>query len=276
MHTRPSYLPFLICLALAALTGCRARTADEKPFVVADLFQMPARALATVELSPTPIPSPTGINEPSSTPAPTLPLPTVVILSQPTLPIGTFGPTPTFSGVSTPTPAPMSCTVASEMPFTPIWQNLAEVQTLLGCPTGSIQQVDGVFQVFEYGLMFWRSSDRSIFVISELNIRQGQPTDSWWRLDDTYQDSEPDSDSSLQPPAGLLQPVRGFGKVWRNNGFIREALGWALSPEQGGASQWQQYEKGWMMTGPGGAPIYALIPLDSPPYSAGVHPGPLP
>jgi len=32
--------------------------------------------------------------------------------------------------------------------------------------------------------------------------------------------------------AGLFQPVRGFGKVWREDADLRARLGWATAPEQ--------------------------------------------
>ena len=41
------------------------------------------------------------------------------------------------------------------------------------------------------------------------------------------------------PPAGLLQPIRGFGKIWRETSGVRDKLGWATVPEQGFDTQWQ-------------------------------------
>ena len=35
------------------------------------------------------------------------------------------------------------------------------------------------------------------------------------------------------PPAGLLKPERGFGKVWAIQSGVRERLGWALAAENG-------------------------------------------
>jgi hypothetical protein len=50
---------------------------------------------------------------------------------------------------------------------------------------------------------------------------------------DTWTDAEPESDPGIVPPAGLYQPIRGFGKVWRNNAEVRDRLGWATGPEAG-------------------------------------------
>jgi hypothetical protein len=279
MSTRHTLYTALAALGSAlALAACAPQSPDAKPFVVADLFATPGKALATLALSPTPEPSATVPNLPSPTFAPTLPLPTVVVLSQPTLPIGTYGPTPTLSGavVATPPPPPSQNCVDPPMPFTPVWQVDAAVRDALGCPSGGAQQVAGVFQFYEHGVMFWRQSDKSIFVLSDLAIQQGNATDHWWRFDDTWREGDPESDPGLSPPGDLKQPVRGFGKVWRSNGFIRDALGWATTDELPITSTWQQFEKGWMMTGPADNLIYALIPLDAPPYSTGLHYGALP
>jgi hypothetical protein len=267
----------IIALGLTVLVAaCQAQPDQQKPFVVADLFATPGKALATVELSPTPPPTATIPNLPTPSAAPTLPLPTVVVLQQPTLPLGTFGPTPTPEGGVTATPTPPSCDTPPPLPFGPIWQNFPQAQSLMGCMVGEPQNVTGVFQFYEHGVMFWRESDRSIFVLSELAIRQGQDTDTWWRVDDTFVEGETEVDPDLQPPEGMRQPTRGFGKVWRGNAFVREGVGWAVSEEIGITSLWLSFDGGWMMTGPDGAPVYVMVPLDDPPYSSGIHLGPMP
>jgi len=38
---------------------------------------------------------------------------------------------------------------------------------------------------------------------------------------------------AITAPEGLYQPIRGFGKVWRNQVQVRERLGWALELERG-------------------------------------------
>lgn len=255
----------------ALLVACAGEPTAE-PLVVADLFATPGKALATIALSPTPSPTPTIPHFPSPTPQPTLPLPTS-IARQPTLPLGTPG--STIPGVSTPTPEPVNCDTSSATPFQAIWASNGMAQQLLRCPLGEPQDVAVVYQVYQHGYMFWRESDQSIFVLSESAIRQGQPTDTWWRVLDTFREGELESDPALTPPNGLLQPVRGFGKVWRENAFIREALGWATSQERYYTSQWQFFEEGWMITGPDGHPVFVMLPSDEPPYTYGVHLGAL-
>ena len=50
---------FLFGILLIALAACQSAAATEEPFVVADLFATPGKALATIELSPTPTSAPT-------------------------------------------------------------------------------------------------------------------------------------------------------------------------------------------------------------------------
>lgn len=259
-------------LALATFAACAPSSAGDDPFVVADVFATPGKLLATIALSPTPIPTSTAEGQPAlAAPAATLPLPTAVVL-QPTMPINTPGPTPTLpidapTAALTVTPTP-DC--APPAPFLAVWQGNDEARALLGCPTGEPQQVGGVFQPYEHGTMFWREGDKSIYVLSGLNGQGSDAGGTWWRLDDTFTEGEPESDPSLVPPNGLEQPVRGFGKVWRANGFIREATGWATGPERAAESAWLDFEGGWMMTGPEGSPVYAMIPLDDPPHATGM------
>jgi len=262
----------LLALALAALLAACEGEPTAAPLVVADLYATPGRSLATIALSPTPSPTATIPHFPSPTPQPTLPLPTSVA-HQPTLPIGTIDPALLMG--PTPSPAPVNCNTPPPEPFASLWQRSATARQLLGCAVGGPQDVTLVYQPFEHGTMFWRESDRSIFVLSDRAIREGQPTDTWWRLDDTFQEGEPDSGPALQAPSGLLQPIRGFGKIWRQNAFIREALGWATSREISYGSRWQFFEGGWMMTGPGGTAFFVMIPSTEPPQNSGVHLGAL-
>lgn len=277
----PTPAALLALLALIALGGCAPLTAvggsapAEDPFVVADLFATQGKALATIAISPTAAVTDAVHDLPTSTPPATAPMPTAVLL-RPTMPIATPGPTPVrpidVPLPATDTPVPAACP-APPAPFGAAWARSPEAQALLGCPVGTPQTMRGAWQTYERGVMVWREQDRSIFVISHLASQQGQSTASWWRLDDTYQEGEALDNMGLSAPPGMLMPERGFGKVWRSNAFVRDALGWATGGEAGMDSVWLQFERGWMMTGPGGRPVYALVPLDGPPYTTGYHLG---
>lgn len=80
----------------------------------------------------------------------------------------------------------------------------------------------GSIQLFEHGRMFWISATRTIVVLrSDATFAIGK---------DNWEAGMPESDPALTPPDGLLQPVRGFGKYWREQGE-QVKLGWATSPE---------------------------------------------
>jgi len=76
----------------------------------------------------------------------------------------------------------------------------------------------------------------------------------------TWDESQPVDDPARVPPAGLFQPVRGFGKLWRTDVGLASKLGWALASEQGYEMLVQPFEGGTMLLGPQGE-IYVLFPL---------------
>ena len=69
---------------------------------------------------------------------------------------------------------------------------------------------------------------------------------------------------SLTPPAGLLQPDRGFGKLWREVPEVRDMLGWAVTPEFGYTSAYEYHAggsvdaNGEFTPGPGYHILYSL------------------
>ena len=99
-------------------------------------------------------------------------------------------------------------------------------------PTNTFAEVQIVEQVFEHGRMFWIRHNLQIWVmVADPSLPQGGAGD-WYCFNDTYQEGEPETDPSLVPPGeGLLQPRRGFGKVWRSDPELQKALGWATTPE---------------------------------------------
>ena len=84
-------------------------------------------------------------------------------------------------------------------------------------------------QRFEGGTMIWVGAEDAIYVI----YRIGAVSARWQRFQDQWDESQATQDPDLVPPAGLQQPIRGFGLVWREQPGVREALGWAIEGEQG-------------------------------------------
>jgi hypothetical protein len=154
-------------------------------------------------------------------------------------PVAWPAPTPTPTRRVAPTPTP--CALSPAEPFALAYAS-EEVAARLGCPVAEATATNAAFQSFEQGLMFWRADRRDIDVLH---------TDGWWAgYDDTWDESQPVDDSSLTPPKGLWQPVRGFGKVWRTSLRGPQAnIGWALEPERGYDMLAQSFGGGEMFVG---------------------------
>lgn len=153
-------------------------------------------------------------------------------------------PTPTPRPSPEPSPPPSATptlpTCAEEpIHFQAVWQ-LPEARARLGCPMQPAEQSKLAEQPFERGLMFWDSSNRQIYVLSE--------TGSWQRFDDTWNSDQPATDPALVAPQDRVQPQRGFGKVWREQlGGSQAAIGWATEGEREVDGWRQPFELGLLI-----------------------------
>ncbi len=125
---------------------------------------------------------------------------------------------------------------------------------LLPCPAGPPVSTAASEQVFEHGRMIWLGGTNTILVLFGDGLPPngpGLPPSGYASFPDTWTQAEPESDPALTPPAGLFQPVRGFGKVWRGElvpgQTVRDALGWALAPEQPYTGMYQRPWKTCLM-----------------------------
>ena len=82
-------------------------------------------------------------------------------------------------------------------------------------------------QHFERGTMVWVAAEDAIVVLYD----DDRASPKWERFTDEWDEGEPDHDRAIVAPEGMLQPVRGFGLIWREQGRVRERLGWALDQE---------------------------------------------
>ncbi len=168
-----------------------------------------------IVVSPTPEASETAPATPMS-PTPATPSP---------VPSATAAPSAT-SGPAQPTPTPQP----------------------VGFPTNTVAEVQIAEQVFEHGRMFWIRHTRQIWVM--VNV----PPDNtgggdWFCYNDTFQEGEPEIDEKLVPPEGTYQPRRGFGKLWRSRTNLKDALGWAITPEFELTSTYTYIAGGYMQGG---------------------------
>lgn len=109
---------------------------------------------------------------------------------------------------------------------------LESQQLYANCPLGTVTG-NAVYQEFQSGHMVWLEENRLIYVLY---------ADGRYEIyADNFHEGDPESDPAIIPPAGLYQPIRGFGLVWRTNQNVRDGLGWGLAPEQGFQGWSQSY-----------------------------------
>ncbi len=156
--------------------------------------------------------------------------------------VGQVQATPTRRASPTPPPPPAATPTVGPC-RQPLTGNDAEINGRslgLGCPRGAAENIQMARERFQNGQMIWRQDRRWIYVLYNDGRWEGYP--------DRWVEGDPADDPTLAPPGGLQQPVRGFGKVWRENlGGGRAAIGWALEPEQGLLAQAQDWDYGTVL-----------------------------
>lgn len=97
-------------------------------------------------------------------------------------------------------------------------------------------QIQVAEQVFENGRMFWLQPYSQIWVL----VLSGEGGGEWLRYTDTFDEAvDIEASDEIEPPEGFYQPRRGFGKLWRQNPDVRDALGWGITPEFGYISEYR-------------------------------------
>jgi hypothetical protein len=143
------------------------------------------------------------------------------------------------------TPVTNTCAFTPAGGFGQIYANDPLLPSQLGCPVGAppVNSVRaGAVQEFQYGFMAWvpGSADNGQIYIFYVNGTYKRFPDTW--IDGT----DPVSGGETPPEANLLEPVRGFGKVWRENQEVRTALGWATAAERTATITSLNFERGHM------------------------------
>ncbi|HXW01502.1 MAG TPA: hypothetical protein VEC93_24035, partial [Anaerolineae bacterium] len=102
-----------------------------------------------------------------------------------------------------------------------------------------------------------------VYIILDREKNGGEMAEGRWQLAEPswkWDGSNPEG-VGLSPPAGLVEPKRGFGWLWRTHlGGPEGPLGWALDREYGfdNTGQAQQFEQGLIFKG-SSSRIYVLI-----------------
>jgi len=153
------------------------------------------------------------------------PITTVLPLFPPTL--APYAVTPTLApGLATPLPA-TQCLYLPPGGFGQLIIAEPNLVNQIGCPVGSppvVAALSGASQQFQGGSMAWIGDTAPVIYVFYNN-------GTFQRFDDTFNSAVDSESGGETPPAGLFEPVRGFGKVWRNSELVRASLGWALAAE---------------------------------------------
>lgn len=136
--------------------------------------------------------------------------------------------------------------------------------TALGCPLGAppvTSTLPAAYQLFERGTMIYvQTTPKTIYVLmSDGRFR---------RFDDTWVEGVDPVVGFETPPPGLIEPIRGFGKVWRENPDVRAALGYAVAGEVGDTATILEFTHGRAIYLPGRTVTYVLLdeaPIGLPP-----------
>ena len=160
--------------------------------------------------------------------------------------------------------------------FGRVWANNGNVQREIGCPMpyppfDKEIAVKTAFQPFEHGSMLYidrttYTTERIIYVFFDDGTYQP--------FEDTWREGQP-VNGGLTPPQGRFEPIRGFGKVWREGtgARVRERLGWGTAPEKGAEGAYQRFERGEMYWSGAVDKIWVLF-NSVVPYAG--YPGPTP
>ncbi|MBI4785582.1 MAG: ATP-binding protein [Chloroflexi bacterium] len=139
---------------------------------------------------------------------------------------------------ATATPTPAGCKTGYADWLKPRLDQNRDIVARLGCPASESRAVDAVEQRFQKGLMLWRSDTRQIYVLLE-NGRYSVYADTWAT-------GQRESAGLKPPSANLVEPIRGFGKVWREQlGGEKADIGWATRAEFAVKAQIQTFENGF-------------------------------
>jgi len=147
--------------------------------------------------------------------------------------------------------APTNCPIAPSGGFATALQADSGLGTTLGCVSADVIAIQSATQVFERGVMVWVNEGGGlIYVFNNNGTFQRYP-------DSFIAGQDPDSGGET-PPAGLIEPVRGFGKIWRTMAGVRDGIGWGISSEAGDSATIQEFSSGRLMYLPTRGNILAL------------------
>lgn len=239
----------LLCLLLGILTACASGSIEANPLpTLAHIAPVsPAVDLPTISAPlPTPLALATHeVQQPTTLASSTATqfAPATSVSTIPLLPTSNKPATlsPITPAVSTPLPLASPTAVVCKHQ----WFFTQPNPTL--CPVAEALDSYAVIQPFEHGQMMWVEETDTFYIM----FNAGAYPDDDRQVYLTFKDIQLRPGASVdhrvgEPvPAGLYEPVSGFGLLWRNEiegadlADLRAQLGWATKPEEGFQTQYQ-------------------------------------
>lgn len=149
----------------------------------------------------------------------------------------------------------INCTYYPAGGFGAAFASDATIAQGLGCPIGNppnTVSLQAAFQVFERGFMIWLGG-------SPNNIYAFFSDSTYQVFADSFDSNVDPASGGENPPVGLREPTRGFGKVWRSNTSVKSGLGWGVSEEYAATATIQSFERGIMVYIPARGDILVFI-----------------
>jgi len=126
------------------------------------------------------------------------------------------------------------------MGFGKVWRDNPVVRDGLGMGIEEQHSVTCAEQKMQGGILFWRQDNRTIYALKNDGTWQAYP--------DTWETGRDPTSWGYRPPAGLYEPIRGFGKLWRERlGGPTGAFGWGTEAERGFQAPVQTFQRGLML-----------------------------
>ncbi|MDP2659600.1 MAG: hypothetical protein Q8R28_02570 [Dehalococcoidia bacterium] len=149
-------------------------------------------------------------------------------------------PVPTAALIGTPVTSPTGpCATSPGKAFGKVYSENPNVGRPLGCAQEPEKGASMAEQTFQKGFMYWRGDIRQIYVILDAG--------RWVAYPDTWNEGDPSPSVGTPTPPETVEPIRGFGKVWRDGPAVRTGLGWATERERGFNGLVQPFEQGVMI-----------------------------
>jgi hypothetical protein len=241
---------------MVVLAGCGQATVTPEVLTPASM----PKVLATVFISPTPNSAEAQATLGAITATPTIPAATAS--SQPTAYVGVFlgevepeeGGIPftnstqvALGGLPTLDAPAAACSIPIDEVFGTTWLDDPSVRERIGCPIENAALSIGTLQIFERGVMYWRSTGE-IWAISPGNGR-------YWYV----ASAPPVPPGEISAPEGLRAPVLGFGAVWRGVEGVRDALGFATTDEEQAEITLQRFQGGALLADRSSGQVFVLF-----------------